>query len=448
MSTIQYRIDAPTLRAIARDAYIFGFPLVDHYRIQYSYFVDRGHPEYKAPWNQLFHNPSVYTPHDRAVQTPNSDTPYSQLGADLRAEPLILTVPEVEADRYYCVQFVDMYTHNFAYLGSRTTGNAAGIFMLAGPRWHGEPPDGIAGVIHCETDFAFLCYRTQLRGALDLPRVQQIQRGYQVQTLSSFLGTKRQPQPRKLYFMKPLDVDEERTDMEFYVLLNYILQFCPMHPSEVALFDEWSRLGIGAGRTFHKRGLPGNQRREIHDGMADAWHAYRHRAKQIATGELGTAELFGSRADLGTDYLGRMVGAVDGIYGNSPAEALYCVYSVDYRGERLDGAKQVYQLRFAPGQLPPVRAFWSLTMYDLPSRLLVPNQMNRYLINSSMLPELTRDEDGGITLFIQRNHPAPSRETNWLPAADGPFMMALRLYWPESDAIDGRWQAPQLEPID
>ena len=137
MATIPKRLETSVARGIARDAYIFGFPLVDNYRILYSYFVDRSHPEYKGPWNHIFHNTRVCTPGDRTVQTPNSDTPYSHLGADLRAEPLVLTMPDITDGRYYSAQFVDMYTHNFAYVGSRTTGNAGGRFLLAGPRWTG-----------------------------------------------------------------------------------------------------------------------------------------------------------------------------------------------------------------------------------------------------------------------------------------------------------------------
>ena len=134
-------------RAIAKEATIYGFPLVDSYRIQYSYFVDRGDPEFKGPWNIVVSNARVSTPDDRAIQTPNADTPYSFLGADLRAEPLVITVPAIEKDRYYSLQFTDMYTFNFAYVGSRTTGNDAAKFLLAGPDWHGETPPGVRAVI-------------------------------------------------------------------------------------------------------------------------------------------------------------------------------------------------------------------------------------------------------------------------------------------------------------
>src|ERR1700735_3595557 len=120
-------------RAIAKEATIYGFPLVDSYRIQHSYFVDRNSPEYKAAWNTIVNTARVFTPDDKAIQTPNSDTPYSFIGADLRAEPLVLTAPEINEGRYYSVQFIDMYTFDFAYVGSRATGNGAGKFLLAGP---------------------------------------------------------------------------------------------------------------------------------------------------------------------------------------------------------------------------------------------------------------------------------------------------------------------------
>ena len=218
-------------RAIAKEAYIYGFPMVDSYRIQYSYFVDRSGPEYKAPWNQIFNNARVYTPEDKAIQTPNSDTPYSYVGADLRTEPLVFTVPEVEKNRYYSLQFIDMYTFNFAYVGSRATGNEAGSFLLAGPGWKGETPKGIKKVIPSETKFVFVLYRTQLFNSGDIENVKKIQAGYKVETLSEFQG-KPSPQPAPpVTFVKPLSVDEERTSLQFFSVLNFILEFCPTHPS-------------------------------------------------------------------------------------------------------------------------------------------------------------------------------------------------------------------------
>ncbi len=176
-------------RAIAKDAYIYGYPLVDNYRVQYGYFVDRQNPEFKAPWNHITNIPNVYTPADTAVQTPNSDTPYSWAGLDLRAEPIVLTLPAIEKNRYYSVQFTDAYTFNFAYLGTRTSGNDAGSYLVAGPSWQGETPKGIEKVIRSETEFIVAIYRTQLFDPADLPNVKKIQAEYGVQPLSTFLGT-------------------------------------------------------------------------------------------------------------------------------------------------------------------------------------------------------------------------------------------------------------------
>ena len=149
-------------RAIAKEAYIYANPMVDGYRIQYAYFVNRESPEFKAPWNQLRNIPRVFTPEDKAVQTPNSDTPYSMIGLDLRAEPMVLTVPPIEKGRYFSIQLIDLYTHNFAYIGSRATGNDGGSFLIAGPGWKGKTPKGVKQVIRSETELALACYRTQL----------------------------------------------------------------------------------------------------------------------------------------------------------------------------------------------------------------------------------------------------------------------------------------------
>ncbi|MDR3662917.1 MAG: DUF1254 domain-containing protein, partial [Mycobacterium sp.] len=180
------------VRAIAKSAYTYGFPMVDNYRVQYSYFVDKSGPEYKGAWNQIHNVARVFTPDDKAIQTPNADTPYSFLGADLRTEPLVLSVPPIEAGRYYSLQFVDGYTNNIAYVGSRATGNGAGNYLLAGPNWKGETPPGVERVIRSATDLAFVLYRTQLFGPTDIDNVKKIQAGYQVAPLSAFL---KQPPP-------------------------------------------------------------------------------------------------------------------------------------------------------------------------------------------------------------------------------------------------------------
>jgi hypothetical protein len=178
--------------------------------------------------------------------------------------------------------------------------------------------------------------------------------------------------------------------------------------------------------------------------MADAWKEFKeYKETQVDTGKATSADAFGTRAFLKGRYLDRMSGAVLGIYGNSKDEAIYPAYFVDDQGQPLDGTNR-YTLRFAPNGLPPVNAFWSLTLYELPSSLLSANPLNRYLINSTMLPNLARDTDGGITLYVGHESPGKDKESNWLPAPAGPFFSVLRLYWPKPEALDQTWTAPPL----
>lgn len=440
----QAATNTPTLaeiREIIKEAYVYGFPMVDSYRIQYSYFVDKTNPEYKGGWNEVHNVARVFTPQDKAIQTPNSDTPYSFLGADLRTEPLVVSVPAIK-DRYYSLQFIDMYTHNFAYVGSRATGAEAGKYLLVGPGWHGQVPKGINSVIHSETDFAFVLYRTQLFGDADLEAVKKIQAQYKVDPLSRFEGVAPPPAPPAA-FIKPLSVEAQKTSPEFFAILNFLLQFTPTHASETALMARFAKIGIGAGKPFDVAALSPEQRRAVEEGMADAWKAFeKFKTDEVDTGKKSSADGFGTRAFLGNDYMMRMASAVLGIYGNSKEEANYPAYFTDSKGKPLDGASNRYTVHFEPGELPPVNSFWSLTMYELPASLLTANPINRYLINSTMEPGLIRDADGGITLYIQHESPGSNKEANWLPAPKGPFFMVMREYWPKPEALDGRWKAP------
>jgi hypothetical protein len=432
-------------RAIAKEAYIYGFPLVDSYRVQYSYFVDRQDPEYKGGWNDIHNVARVYTPSDTAIQTPNSDTPYSFMGADLRTEPLVLTVPPVQQDRYFSLQFVDGYTYNFAYVGSRTTGNGGGRYLLAGPGWKGEKPAGVDQVIRSDTDLAFVLYRTQLLGPSDLDEVKKIQAGYQVAPLSVFLNQPSPPPAPAIDFMPPLPSEQERTSPQFFQLLDFALRFAPTLPAEKELRERFARIGIGKG--FDADKLTPQMRTAIEGGMADAWAEFdAFKKDKLDTGQVTSAQLFGTQQDLKGNYLSRMAGAVLGIYGNTAAEALYQRSGEDSTGAPLTGAN-TYTFHFPKGQLPPVNSFWSLTMYEMPASELVANPINRYLINSAMLTSLVPDTDGGYTFYIQNASPGPDREANWLPAPKGPFQLILRMYWPKPDALNGTWKSPQPQKV-
>ena len=172
---------------------------------------------------------------------------------DLRAEPIVLTVPTIEKERYFSIQLIDAYTFNFDYIGSRATGNDGGSFLIAGPDWKGTTPKGVKKVIRSETEFVLAVYRTQLFNPGDLDNVKKVQAGYKAQTLSAFLG---QPAPKAapaIDFIKPLTPAEEKTSLQFFNILNFVLQFCPTNPSETELMARFARIGVGAGKTFDRR---------------------------------------------------------------------------------------------------------------------------------------------------------------------------------------------------
>jgi hypothetical protein len=443
-AAVEQAVSPEEARIIAKEAYIYGFPIVDNNRVHYAYFVDKDNPDYKAPWNQLFNISRVFTPEDTAIQTPNSDTPYSWIGLDLRTEPIVFTVPRIEKDRYFSLQLIDLYTYNFDYLGSRTTGNDGGSFLLAGPNWHGETPAGIKKVLRSETEIMSAQFRTQLFNPDDLDNVKRIQDQYIVQPLSAFLGRPAPTPAPPIAFMKPLTPEAQKTSPEFFNLLNFALQFAPPNPVEEEILARFARIGVGAGKTFHADSLPTEMQKAIQDGMADAWSALADlKITGIDTGKVTSGDLFGTRAFLAGNYLYRMAGAALGIYGNSKEEAMYPAYYVDASGQLLNGAKR-YTLSFEPGQLPPVNSFWSLTMYEQPASLLVANQINRYLLNSPMLPQFKRDADGGLTFVVQNERPGEEMVANWLPAPTGPFSMIMRLYWPKAEALDGSWKPPAV----
>jgi hypothetical protein len=439
---VSSELSLDSIRSIAKEAYIYGYPMVDGYRIQYGYFVDKMDPEYKGQWNEIHNIPRVYTPEDKAVQTPNSDTPYSFVGADLRTEPIVLTVPEIPEGRYYSIQFIDAYTFNFAYAGSRTTGNEAGSIMLAGPNWKGEKPQGIKEVIQSETEINTLIYRTQLFDPADLDNVKSIQSQYKVQPLSQFLGQAAPNPAPAIDFIKPLSQEEQKSSLEMFNIMNFILKFCPTDPSEKKLMERFAKIGVGAGKTFDSSKLSPEMKKAFGEGIADAWKEFAGGAKLLGEGKITAGDVFGTRASMKNNYLYRWL-ATMGIWGNSKQEAMYPIYWTDASGQKLDGANR-YTLHFPVGQLPPANAFWSLTMYQLPESLLVANPIDRYLINSPMLPKLKMDADGGLTLYIQNESPGKNLESNWLPAPKGPFAAYLRIYWPKDEVLQGKWTAPQM----
>jgi hypothetical protein len=430
-----------------QEAYTYGFPMIAAYKAMYQFNVDKSNSQYKMPFNQIWNDAHVFTPKDTAIVTPNSDTPYSMLQVDLRAEPMVFCVPKVEKIRYYSVQLTDMYSFNYGYVGSRATGDDAGCYMIAGPNWKGETPTGIKKVFHSETQFGLVIYRTQLFNAADINNVKKIQAGYTAQPLSAFLHQPAPSQPPTPDFPA---FTEGAFKLDFPKYMNFLLQFCPPVPEETALRAKFATVGIEAGKPFDPSKLSEAQKAELGLGVKEGYEAIDKQrnniGKDINGWSVGSA--FGDRAFYHGNYLLRAAAALAGIYGNNAVEAMYPLAKNGSGGDPLDGSKHNYTLTLAAGQYPPVNAFWSVTMYDGKTQLLIKNPINRYLINSPMLPSMKKNADGSLTLYIQNKSPGPDHEANWLPAPAGPIYLVMRLYWPKETppsilpAGKGTWQPP------
>jgi hypothetical protein len=441
-----------TAKDIAEAGFIYGLPIVMNYAVMYEYAVDRSSGQFKAPFNQINNEARVFTYKDTAVITPNSDTPYSIAWLDLRAEPIVLSVPAVEKARYYSVMLCDGNTFNYGYIGSRATGIDAGDYLVVGPGWQGATPPGIKKVFQSSTQFSAVAYRTQLFDAADMPNVEKVQAGYKVQTLSAYLKQPTPPAAPAIDFPK---INTELVKKNFFEYLDFALQFAPPGPEERAIRETLARIGVGPGKTSDFKNLPLEQKLEIELGMKEGEAKVE---KYLVEGQKNingwkVGSLFGDRLFYSGDWLKRAAAAKGGIYGNDAVEAVYPMTKALADGEELDGAKHKYTLTFAAGQLPPVNAFWSVTMYDGKSQLLIENPINRYLINTPMLPGMTKNADGSLTLYIQKDSPGADKDANWLPAPDGPIYLVMRLYWPKAEppsilpAGEGTWQPPGIKRV-
>jgi hypothetical protein len=437
------------VKAIAEEGFIYGLPIVMNYAVMYEYAVDKNSGQFKAPFNQIFNEARVFTYQDTAIITPNSDTPYSLLWMDLRAEPMVLSVPAVDKKRYYSVMLTDGNTFNYGYIGSRATGSDAGDYMVVGPNWKGETPPGIKQVFRSSTDFSLAAYRTQLIDPKDMPNVVKVQAGYKAQPLSAYLKQPAPPAAPAIDFPK---IDKEMVKTNFFEYLDFALQFAPAGPEEEAIRAKLASIGIGPGKKFDFKDLSLEHKAAVllamKEGDTKVEKYLEAGMKNINGWKVGS--LFGDREFYKGDWLKRAAAAKGGIYGNDAVEAMYPLTKTLANGDALDGAKHKYTLTFAKDQFPPVNAFWSVTMYDGKTQFLIKNPINRYLINSPMLPSMKKNADGSLTLYVQKDSPGKDKESNWLPAPDGPIYVVMRLYWPKTEAPsilppgEGTWQPPAL----
>jgi hypothetical protein len=439
---------------IAEQGFIYGLPIVMNYGVMYEYAIDRNSGQFKAPFNKIKNEPNVFTYKDTAIVTPNSDTPYSFVWMDLRAEPIVLSVPAVDPKRYYSVMLCDGNTYNYGYIGSRATGSEAGDYMVVGPDWKGVTPPGIKKVFRSSTQFSLAGFRTQLFSADDLDGVKKVQDGYKAQTLSDYLK-----QPTTTAAAPAIDFPKINTELaktNFFEFLDFALQFAPPQENEKEIRAQLASIGVGPGKTFNFKDLPLEQKVEVGLGMKEGERKIAEYLANVAGKEINgwrVTSLFGDSAFYNGDWLKRAAGAKGGIYGNDAVEAMYPARRTDSDGQTLDGSKNNYTLTFPAGQQPPVNAFWSVTMYDGKSQLLIENPINRYLINSPMLSTMKTNADGSLTLYIQNKSPGADKEPNWLPAPNDTIYLVLRLYWPKTEPPsilppgEGTWQPPGIKRV-
>jgi len=320
---------------------------------------------------------------------------------------------------------------------------------MVGPDWKGETPVGIKKVFQSTTPFAIAIFRTQLLNASDMPNVVKVQQGYKAQPLSAFL---KQPASRGAPKIDFVPATTAGIKANFFEYLDAALQFVPVSAEDKDIRAKLASIGVGPGKTFALKDLSAEHKAVVllamkeGDDKVDKYLA--SGSKDVNGWQVGS--LFGDRTFYNGDWLKRAAAAKGGIYGNDGIEAMYPLTRVDSTGETLDGSKHNYTLTFAKGELPPVNAFWSVTMYDGKTQLLIENPINRYLINSPMLPGMKKNADGSVTLYIQNKSPGKPKESNWLPAPDGPVYLVMRLYWPKEKppsilpAGEGTWKPPAI----
>jgi hypothetical protein len=433
---------AEDVRRLGSAGFVYGLPLV---LMDVTREVVSSRPK-AAPINALQHARKLPSASFTDVVSPNADTLYSTAWLDLGVEPVILGVPDT-AGRYYLMQLLDAWTNVFACPGTRTTGTGAGRFAIIGPRWQGALPAEIQ-VLRSPTEMVWLIGRTETRGKDDYEAVYAMQDQYQLAPLSGPAPAvtvpdadeepevdSSEPEPKR----SPNELVASMDASTFLGRLARLLVANPPADADAPMLERLRTLGVVAGELFEPEAaqVPLLDR-AIKRALDSLFAALRGPQQGLINGW----RIFRDLGDYGTDYTRRALIALVGLGANLNADAVYPTSRVDADGQPLSGSRR-YVLHFNAGALPPVRAFWSLTMYQ--NQRFVANPLDRYAIGDR--DPLIDNADGSLDLLVQQETPGPAREANWLPAPAGDFEVMLRLYWPEAAIIDGTWQPPPLQRV-
>jgi hypothetical protein len=432
------------LAALAEEAYIYGFPLIFDLQ-QVGGFAREGLGSLApAPFNSFSHAPKLAGPGDQFVSI-NNDTIYSIAQVDVSGGPVLLRVPDT-AGRYYVLQFVDAWTDNFAYVGRRATGTQAGSFLLAPPGWRGDSSAGTQ-VIEFPTTVGTIVGRWACDGPADLGAVRALQSGLSLESLGSPAPLKGIPEPAAV-----------PAGLAFFEQLRTWMQAFPPSGPDQAYQQRFAPLGLldpaspyadcppelagaltagaDAAKQQMETALKAGGLAPVVNGWTLTFHMFDYNLDHLGPGTIDDPTW--KMADRNTSYLARALAARGGLWGNHGYEAVYPMTYTDADGDQLDGHNS-YTLSF--DQDPPVGAFWSITMYDLPDFYLVANPIGRYSIGDRT-PGLRRAADGSLTIVIQHDQPADT--SNWLPAPAAPFRPIMRLYQPEAAVLEGTYKIPPI----
>jgi hypothetical protein len=430
------------------EAVVYGLPLVIM-DLTKDKLTNVAAPETTAaPVNQFANMRQFPDASFKDVVRANVDTLYSSAFLDLSAEPMVLTVPDTHG-RYYLMPMLDAWTNVFASPGKRTTGTKAGHFAVTGPGWTGTLPKGVTQ-IKAPTNMVWIIGRTQSDGPKDYPAVHKIQDGYRLTPLSAF-GKPYTPTAGKVdsaLDMKTAPVDQLRkmSAETFFNRLATLLKSNPPPAAEAPVLEKLKAIGVVPGEKFDPAKLDPAVAKGLEQSVSVAFEKLLAASKEVGAPTNGWRIPPMVLGNYGTDYGVRAVVALVGLGANLPQDAVYPSAYVDGDGKTLNGASK-YVIHFDKGALPPVRAFWSITMYD-PASFFVANPINRYAISSWM--PLKKNPDGSLDILVQRESPGKAQESNWLPAGDKDFNMTLRMYWPQDKApsiIDGSWKPPAVKQV-
>ena len=438
------KLSPKEVKEITKEAYIYAYPMLENYKMMFATGIWKESPAFDAPFNQMKNKAVLLGPEYTTIVRPNNDTFYSTLWLDLRAEPMVLSVPAISDNRYYAWQLIDLFTHNAGYVGTRATGFKAGKYLIAGPNWSGKKPKGIVKVIPIETTLLAALARTQVYSPEDAKNAVKVQSGYKIETLSEYMGTASPEASAQLNF--PIYSAEKIKSVEFISYFNFLLGQVKADPREAALLKRFSKIGIGADAEFDVKSIDPEVKTIMQNAINEAIIELEAESKNLGVmtdGWMQVSGAFGSKEKMQGKYLTRAAAAYFGIYGNDLEEAFYPATDVDENGEALDGSKHNFTLHFTKAELPPVKAFWSLSMYKLPEQHFIENSINRYVI-SSATEGLKYNKDGSLDIYIQKEKPSADKVSNWLPAHDGKFSLQARLYWPEPSSLKPLYVLPKV----